>query len=426
VVWREVAIGSADESLFLTENHRLRWFLPATRAKFRASREYFERKQSKLISLQYTYHKFQSFYLCRRPWFPQQQTQELIGVEPGGYSWAEDPGPTFGSEEWSHAHKNGAQSNAVWRLKEMVRQDFIPLRLLDDRLNEVQALTFLRHPNIVKLCSKAFTESTLWLVTEARGLWSLHSELSNRGKSGGLPPRECRVHMAELIDAVAYMHHAGFCHRDLKPNNIAWMEEAGRHWCVIQEFHVTQRCRTGERLKRACGTVPFASPQILRRKVYDGFKNDVWGLGILAMQMLLGPNAVNKAMGIVGSDKSMPSDEVATLVESFCSDSDRVRAVLASCRNPVCAELAHFITAALQLPEIARPSSWDLLEQFGWLTGAISGIPLHRVAPPTAVGGDSSTAVSPVAPRLWRRRLLRPMDFDWELQEFPMDMADED
>lgn len=98
---------------------------------------------------------------------------------------------------------------------------------------------------------------------------------------------------AEIADALAYAHAQGIVHRDIKPANILL---SGRH-AVVADFGVakalaaTQANDDATQAGLAVGTMAYMSPeQAFGESSIDG-RSDVYSLGIVLYEMLVGERA---------------------------------------------------------------------------------------------------------------------------------------
>ena len=89
--------------------------------------------------------------------------------------------------------------------------------------------------------------------------------------------------MKQIISAMSYCHEKGICHRDLKPENIL-VDDEGNVKIIDFGFSATARSK----LKIFCGTPPFMSPEITKKIPYNGAAVDVWALGIMLYQLVVG------------------------------------------------------------------------------------------------------------------------------------------
>lgn len=87
------------------------------------------------------------------------------------------------------------------------------------------------------------------------------------------------------MSAISYMHSKGLLHGDIKDENIL-IDENGR--VKLIDFG-SASFFTGQKYTRFLGTIPFASPEILRGdQSYDGPSAEVWALGCCLYTMLTG------------------------------------------------------------------------------------------------------------------------------------------
>jgi serine/threonine protein kinase len=87
---------------------------------------------------------------------------------------------------------------------------------------EALFLQSFRHKNIVKFINCYIHNNEYYTVMEyARG-----NELTNYVVDKGiLSEKEAKRIFKQIHDAVIYMHNKGVVHRDLKPNNIMFLDE---------------------------------------------------------------------------------------------------------------------------------------------------------------------------------------------------------
>lgn len=81
------------------------------------------------------------------------------------------------------------------------------------------------------------------------------------------------------------MHNNLICHRDLKLENIL---VSNRSRIKIIDLGFGIRTPEDVMLKMHCGTTSYMAPEIVRKSAYNGFKADIWALGIVLYVMLTG------------------------------------------------------------------------------------------------------------------------------------------
>lgn len=91
--------------------------------------------------------------------------------------------------------------------------------------------------------------------------------------------------------AVEYLHGHGICHRDIKLQNIvmsdACLESSpGPTDVKLIDFGFACRFTLGDTLRQQVGTPAYMSPELVQKHPYDGFKVDVWALGVLLYRMV--------------------------------------------------------------------------------------------------------------------------------------------
>lgn len=145
-------------------------------------------------------------------------------------------------------------------------------------LHEISVLVALSSQHVVRLdhIIRSETDFTLVLVNEGKDLSRL---LQSGAPFDKAPAMFCRV-----LSAVSYLHDAGYCHLDLKPSNIIVCQRLGT--CKIADFG--HACQNSDMLSGAKGSPGFFAPEMFTEAHYDGGKADVWSLGVVFMEMILG------------------------------------------------------------------------------------------------------------------------------------------
>ncbi|KPA85237.1 protein kinase putativephosphorylase kinase-like protein [Leptomonas pyrrhocoris] len=91
----------------------------------------------------------------------------------------------------------------------------------------------------------------------------------------------------QLLLALSALHDRDVVHRDVKPENILLNKRRTR--LVLSDFGFACHAPPGAELHRACGTLRYCAPELLRENPrYDGRKVDVWAAGVTLYVMLFG------------------------------------------------------------------------------------------------------------------------------------------
>ncbi|OBZ91351.1 putative serine/threonine-protein kinase HSL1 [Choanephora cucurbitarum] len=146
---------------------------------------------------------------------------------------------------------------------------------------ELAILQLLHHPHLVDLVQVLQDASYVYFVMEYLEGGELFHMLSLRGR---LPEPEARRLFAQLISALDWCHSNHISHRDLKPENIL-LDKTKKH-IKIADFGMAIMQPPNTLLKTSCGSPHYASPEIVRGKIYNGTATDVWSSGAILYAML--------------------------------------------------------------------------------------------------------------------------------------------
>ena len=137
-------------------------------------------------------------------------------------------------------------------------------------------------PYITKLYEVIVTESKVWMALEYCPGKELYDHLLSLRRISLL---ECGELFAQISGAVYYAHSMHCVHRDLKLENIL-LDKNGN--AKLTDFGFTRECMTKTTLETVCGTTVYMAPELIERKTYDGFKIDIWSLGVILYTLITG------------------------------------------------------------------------------------------------------------------------------------------
>ncbi|KAJ3040803.1 3-phosphoinositide dependent protein kinase-1 [Rhizophlyctis rosea] len=155
---------------------------------------------------------------------------------------------------------------------------------------EKDVLNALSHPGIIKLYYTFQDQHSLYFVLELAKDGDLLGVIR---KLGCFDAEGARWYIAEIIDAVAYLHSQGVIHRDLKPENL--LLDSNMHIKIADFGTAKQKKKNDEpsdddadtQRNSFVGTAEYCSPELLNdRAATEG--SDVWAIGCILFQLLAG------------------------------------------------------------------------------------------------------------------------------------------
>lgn len=135
---------------------------------------------------------------------------------------------------------------------------------------------------ITKLYEVIVTETKVWMALEYCSGKELYEHLLAMKR---IPLDESAKLFAQIAGAVYYAHSLNCVHRDLKLENIL-LDKKGN--AKLADFGFTRECVSKSSLETICGTTVYMAPELTQRKNYDGFKIDIWSLGVILYTMING------------------------------------------------------------------------------------------------------------------------------------------
>jgi len=167
-------------------------------------------------------------------------------------------------------------------MKRIVKDRISDVRNLKRVNNEIKILRELSHENIVDLIDICHSENYLYIVQERGGL-DLFEHY--RRHPGPATEEFAKVVCGQLASAVDYLQHNQVAHRDIKPENIL-VDTSGS--VKLVDFGLSCFHTENLTLDDFCGTPGFFGPEMLLQKEYSSQYLDLWSVGCVLLEMLLG------------------------------------------------------------------------------------------------------------------------------------------
>ncbi|GMH10525.1 hypothetical protein Nepgr_012366 [Nepenthes gracilis] len=169
-------------------------------------------------------------------------------------------------------------------IKKMYKDQVKKAGMMEQIKREISVMRLVRHPNIVRIVEVMATKTKIYLVME----YLKGGELFTLVEKGKLHESLARKYFQQLISAVDYCHSRGVCHRDLKLQNLL-LDENGD--LKVADFGLSAfpgQAHNEGLLYTLCGAPAYVAPEILKRKMYDGAKADIWSCGVILYALLSG------------------------------------------------------------------------------------------------------------------------------------------
>ena len=139
--------------------------------------------------------------------------------------------------------------------------------------NESFLTPLLSHPNICSIHEVIDSRSHVFQISRFFEKGDLLCCL----KSNSFSISKCYSIMIQLLSAINYIHNRWICHRDIKLENILFKDIDNVVLCDFGFASITFDGITSGR----CGSLQYIAPEVLQKKNYNGFKADIWSLGIV-------------------------------------------------------------------------------------------------------------------------------------------------
>jgi serine/threonine-protein kinase len=183
---------------------------------------------------------------------------------------------------------------------------------VDRFLREIRVTARLAHPHILPLLDSGDVLDAPFFVMPYVVGESLSERLDRETR---LPIEEAARITLQIADGLAYAHAQGVIHRDIKPANIML---AGRH-ALVADFGVAKALTSSvteeeqTQVGLTVGTIAYMSPEQAVGEPYIDSRSDIFSLGAVLYEMLVGEKAF------------LGANPQAVLARRFAGGTPRVR-----------------------------------------------------------------------------------------------------
>ena len=155
----------------------------------------------------------------------------------------------------------------------------ISLKNTESVCKEVQILSQLNHPNIVRYLGSSISSSFLLIFTEYVSGGTIQSLLY---KHGPFTEPLIKEYLSQILKGLEYLHYHNIVHRDIKSTNILVGQDGA---CKLADFGSAKNILGLENTCSVTGTVNWMAPEVLSETGHGRYA-DIWGIGCLVVEML--------------------------------------------------------------------------------------------------------------------------------------------
>ncbi|UKZ82300.1 hypothetical protein TrVFT333_010086 [Trichoderma virens FT-333] len=183
------------------------------------------------------------------------------------------------------ATESKTKRQLVCKVVNLGRQDGkMPREELYRKLQEIDVLRQLKHPNILPYIDAVISPHSLYIFTALASGGDLVSFI-NRHES--IQEIDCRIILRQVVRGLAYLHRKGIIHRDLKPENIllAYSPKIAYHRVMLSDFGACAVPRRS-RMMTDIGTFEYKAPEVVSTGESQTTAVDMWSLGLVTLRLL--------------------------------------------------------------------------------------------------------------------------------------------
>ncbi|WFD30686.1 non-specific serine/threonine protein kinase [Malassezia sp. CBS 17886] len=187
---------------------------------------------------------------------------------------------------------------------------------------EIEIQMNLRHPNVLRMFGYFHDPGRIFMMLEFAGRGELFKILSKLPDRRFDEPTAAR-YIAQIADALQYLHSKHIIHRDIKPENLL---VGIRGEVKIADFGWSVHAPSNRRAT-LCGTLDYLPPEMVEGKSHGGAV-DLWALGVLTYEFLEGIPPFEELSGASLTYKRIAAVDVHIPVHFSEEAKDLVRSLL--------------------------------------------------------------------------------------------------
>lgn len=292
-------------------------------------------------------------------WFPDTlplSTRTFVQQNKSALQDVYDVGARLGKGSYGVVHQVEHRISGEVRVCKLIRKGrtSTDINLI---LQEIHNMAMLDHPNVIKVYEYFHDAQYVSQIMEPCNGDELKARVEGMHKRGEEPYDEafmCDV-MKQTMRALAFMHSKRFAHKDLKPENIMFLEKGGSSLKII-DFGLAELFNPhSESAMLIGGTLLFMPPEVFTDSQMT-MKCDIWSAGIVLYNMITGTYPfLGQWPPPAGKDTAYWEEETADrIVNATMAPHSKLERVSRQCND--------LVLKMLEKEEPRRPNATQLLE----------------------------------------------------------------
>ncbi|KAH9623683.1 hypothetical protein KSS87_017710 [Heliosperma pusillum] len=250
-------------------------------------------------------------------------------------------GKLLGRGTFGHVYlgfnSEGGQMCAIKEVK-IVSDDQNSRESLKQLNQEINLLSQLSHPNIVKYHGSELGGDTLSVYLEYVSGGSIHKLLQ---EYGSFKEPVIQNYTRQILSGLAYLHSRKTVHRDIKGANIL-VDPTGE--IKLADFGMAKHITSCASVLSFKGSPYWMAPEVVMNKNGYSLEVDIWSLGCTVLEMAMAKPPWSQYEGVAAIFKIGNSKDTPEIPEFLSCDAKS------------------FLNLCLQRDPLRRPSASDLLE----------------------------------------------------------------